>query len=160
MKEWIVSIGVIVVLTSIISLILPEGKIGNYIKGIFSILVILVIFKPISNVIKSNYNFENINSSNAIVLQDEYLHYVYENKVKSYKKTCTDIANNNGIENAETFIDYSVNENGKFIVDKIYLNLSNAVIISDKEHIYVIDEIKNQISYSLNVDTEVIMVID
>ena len=38
MKQWILSVGIIVLLTSMVSLILPEGKIGKFIKAMFSLI--------------------------------------------------------------------------------------------------------------------------
>ena len=74
MKEWILSIGVVILLTSIVGLILPEGKMGKYIKCFFSFIILLVLLTPLLNkeVIYSDF----LINENEIQLQENYLNYV------------------------------------------------------------------------------------
>ena len=73
MKEWIISITAVILITNIVCLILPQDKIGKYIKGIFSLLTMLVVIKPIINVKDFSYNYDKIAKFDEIVLQEHFL---------------------------------------------------------------------------------------
>ena len=72
MKEWILSIGTIIILTTIADLILPDGKIGKYIKCFFSLLVMLVILTPIINYKNNNLNIDMTAIDKEYELQNNY----------------------------------------------------------------------------------------
>jgi len=152
MKEWVLSIGTTVVITTIISIILPEGKIGNYIKGIFSILLILAIIKPIFAIGKIDYNIENVLSQNVVILQDDFISFTNDKKVQNFTEKCEKIIEEIGIEKAVVNIDYFVDENNQIIIKYVNVNLRNSVIILDKEHIDIIEDVKTAISDYLNLD--------
>ena len=62
MNTWIVSIIVVVLSISIISLIFPSGKLGNYVKSIFVFVLTFVILKPITELKNQEFNidFDNV----------------------------------------------------------------------------------------------------
>ena len=152
MKSWILSVGATIILTSLICLILPEGKMGKYIKSIFSILVLLTIFSPIINIKNINVDIDtSLIYGGNIELQTEYLSYVYEKKIDEYKINCLKIIENFGIDNVSVDISYSIKDD-KIFIENLYINLKDAVINSDKNHIVIIEEIKNEIKKYLMVD--------
>lgn len=157
MKEWILSIGTTVLLTTIISLILPDGKIGKFIKGIFLIIVLLVILKPLANIKDSGLSDMSIFVNTETNIQSEYLNYIYDKKIKKHEEVCEKIIENIGIYKAKTSIQYSISEMGMEI-QKVNINLKNSVIISDKEHIDIIEEIKANIMSYLNIENEKLVI--
>ena len=60
MKDWIISIVSVVLITNIVCLILPQGKMGRFVKNIFSILTVLVIIKPLIYLKNGNFDFGQI----------------------------------------------------------------------------------------------------
>ena len=46
-SSWIMSIAGIICLSVIVELVLPDGQLNRYIKGIFSFIILLVIISPI-----------------------------------------------------------------------------------------------------------------
>lgn len=158
MKEWIISVGAVILITAIASLILPEGKMGNYLKGIFAFIVILVILQPIFSIRNIEPNLDGILDSNNVVLQDNYMDYVYDKKGQSISNNCTHILNKMGISDAEILIKFEKNDDYKNLIKNVQINLENAVIISDKEHIDIIEEIKIAISNFLNINIDKVVV--
>lgn len=47
LSAWVLSIVGIVVLTLMVDIIIPEGKTGKYIKGVFAMLTVFVIAMPL-----------------------------------------------------------------------------------------------------------------
>ena len=81
MKTWILSIGSIIILTSIISILFPEGKLGKNIKSVFSLIVVLTIIQPLATI--KNLDFSTILQSDEqqVVLQQDFIYYVTEQKI-------------------------------------------------------------------------------
>ena len=141
MKEWILSVGSIVILTSVISLILPDGKTGKIIKCVFSLIILTVILKPILS-IKDGVEIEEIVFNEAeICLQDDFIYYSIDEKMTNYEGNILFHLKNLGIENGSVFIEYYVLENYTAKIEKVVINLNNQVIISNKENIDIIDDI-------------------
>jgi hypothetical protein len=55
-------------------------------------------------------------------------------------------------------IEYSLLDNRQIKREKVSVNLENAVIISEKEHIDIIDEIRNIVSEYLTVNKENVVI--
>jgi stage III sporulation protein AF len=145
MKSVILSVGCLVLLLSIISMILPNGKASIYVKSIFSVFILLAILKPIIETKEAGLNFDYSTEKNEVFLQEDYLSYVFEKRKDNIQENCSKILKNNGITGANITIIYEI-KNMTFNVTKIEINLENAVINSDKEHIFVIEESKKNIA--------------
>lgn len=150
MKEWIISIAVIIILITVISILLPEGKCGKFIKAILSLIVILVIIKPIFNIDINQEVLDVFSYDSSMVLQDDYLNYVSSKKITFYEEEVTNILRSYKIENAKINIDTNV-ENNQLKVMKIHINLKESVINSSIEHMYIIKDIKSRVAKLLNV---------
>ena len=159
MKEWIISVVSVVFIVSISSYIVPEGKIGDYIKGIFSFLLIFVIVKPLFSVNDNNFTLKSltVNSAN-IEVQTNYLDYVYDKKYQNLLTNCINSLEQLGIKNTSIDIKYTINENGIFNLEKIIVNLQNAVMNTNKEHIDIIEEIKNNFVNKFEISKDKVIV--
>jgi len=152
MKNWILSIGAVIILTSILTLILPNSKLGKNIKSIFSLMIVLIILQPIVKLKDGRMNFDKINTEQAIILQDDFIHYIAEQKITNYEHKCQNFLIEKGINNAKTSIDYIVNTNGQVEIILVNVDLTNSVINSDLEHIDITEVICYEFSKILNVD--------
>lgn len=157
MKDWIFNIGATVLLVSIITLILPDGKVGKFIKSIFSILILMIIIKPLVPIKEFNFDYTSIFGNTEITVQENFVNYTFEEKKKSYQRYCLKIIEDIGVENASVELIYD-NENMKFEIKNVKINLVNSVIKSDKEHIFIIEEIKEKISSYLNVNSSILVI--
>ncbi len=158
MKDWIVSIVAVILITSIICLILPQGKMGKYIKNIFSLLTMFVIIKPVIYLKDYDFNYEQIINSSEIVLQDSFLDFVNNKKVKEYEENCNKIIKEKGIEGAIININYQIDKNQNLKIFNVQINLKNSVIISNKEHIFIKEEIIAGIASYLNIKQDVVFI--
>ena len=86
MNSYLLSISVIVFLTSIISLILPDGKMGKYVKSFFSILILLVIISPIFKFDEFDFDeaaLDNLSVKRFDAPSEEWALFVMANRSKN-----------------------------------------------------------------------------
>ncbi|MBO4412852.1 MAG: stage III sporulation protein AF, partial [Clostridia bacterium] len=53
-STWVLSVAGISMLAVLVDLILPLGQTKKYIKGVFALIVVVVVITPIFNLFKSN----------------------------------------------------------------------------------------------------------
>ena len=158
MKDWIISVSAVVIITAIVTLILPEGKMGKYVKSIFCILILLTIIKPLVFLKDLEFNYESILTKNAIVLQEDFIGYTLEKQVNQTINKCKNLLEDIGVNDPTINIDYTIDSNFNPNIRQVIVNLKNSVIISDKEHIDIIKEVKNIISSYLFIEKNLVMV--
>lgn len=56
MGEWILSIAGVICLGILLDIVLPEGKTAKYVKGAFSLLVVIAIVAPLPKLIKNDFD--------------------------------------------------------------------------------------------------------
>lgn len=158
MSVWILSIVSVVLLSSMIYLIMPEGKCTEIIKCIFALITLIVVLNPFINY---DFNLLNVNSDNNFRLEynENYLAHINDRKIEEYYNGCNIIFDNFSISGGKLLIDYNVDGDYNLNIKKVTINLSNAVIISDKEHIDIIEEITCAFANYLSINTKLIEVI-
>lgn len=159
MKIWVLSIIVVVFSLSVISLLLPTGKLGKFIKTIFSLVLIFVVIKPIVGLREFDYNIKDIFVENEVVIQDSYLEYVTNKKIIVYKNNCIQIMEKNGVYGGYVDLKYEIDNDCKILYKIVSLNLKNAVIKSDKEHIVIIETVKREIKSYLGLNEDFVVTV-
>lgn len=56
MGAWVLSIAGVICLGILLEIVLPEGKTAKYVKGAFSLLVVIAIVAPLPKLIKSDFD--------------------------------------------------------------------------------------------------------
>lgn len=161
LKGWLLGIFGVAIILEIVLIVLPEGKTGKYIKGFFLLVLVLVIIKPIVD-FKNNFKDYDINvstnNSNYLTPQDNYLEYVVNVSIDDKTKQCKNLLENYGIKESEVKIEYTRTQGVEYVITKVNLNLKNAVIIGEDEHINIIKKAKNSLCECLNVSDGVIFI--
>lgn len=158
MKEWIVSIGVVVIILSIISLLIPDGKMGKYVKCVFSLLIVFVVLKPIVFIGEGDQIFTNDYDGVQVetTYQEEYLSYIKQKKIYELEKNCEKLMENHTIFNSKIKVVCQNDSLLDFSIKKVEINLQNAVIKSNKEHIDIIEEAVNSLAEYLDVSKTIV----
>jgi stage III sporulation protein AF len=60
MKSWCENIVVVIIITTLIEMLLPEGKTQKYIKIVIGVYLIFSIVQPILKFSNKSINFENV----------------------------------------------------------------------------------------------------
>lgn len=137
-SSWILSIAGIVIISVIVELILPEGSINKYIRSIFSFLVVLVIIAPLPALVGKKFDYSQIISQEEFTLQEDYLFQLNVYKTEALQEDLVNVINEAGYENVEVSVSCN-NYATSFVVDAIYVELSNLVIMDKAEHTNIID---------------------
>ncbi len=88
-----------VVLMSILTdVLLPSGQINKFIKGIFSLLLVLVIITPFAKLKTNEYELTLFDSSISYDIDDEYADIVWERRTENKERYIYDLLQENGYE--------------------------------------------------------------
>ncbi len=158
MKSWALSIIIVVFSITVISLLFPNGKIGKFIKSIFSLILVFVVLKPLISISDKNFSLEEFVFINETILQEDYIDFMHQKEIKQQEENCEKIFENLGITNAEIKLACLYDENKKLKIESVIINLKNAVIKSDKEHIVIIENAKKLITEYLNINYDVLVI--
>ncbi|MBQ8444199.1 MAG: stage III sporulation protein AF [Clostridia bacterium] len=133
-SSWILSIAGVVCLSILIELILPDGQMNKYIKGIFSFVIVFVIISPIPRLLNVDYDFSNVfNYENTFSLDENYLYQLNLDKLNLLQEEIQQDISNYGYQNVEVYINGSIFDNGMEI-KSVYVDLSSLVITKNAEH--------------------------
>lgn len=152
MKEYILSIASLIILITVLGLILPSGKTGRIIKSVCSVLILISIITPVLKLKNGEIDLETVFYEKEIKADESYLYKTAQMKVDYLKQNCIKILENTGIFSPEIDIEFNVNDNYGLELKNVKINIKNAVINSQKEHIDIIEEIKNEVSSGLLID--------
>lgn len=158
MKNWVLSVITTVFIISLIALILPSGKLSKHVKNTLSFIVVLVIVSPIINLKNIEVDFEKLFEYDNVVIQQEYIEYVNQEKIKILTDDCQKLIQKDGVDGARIVLNHILNENNVVIIQNITIYLENAVINSEKEHIVIIEKLKKTLSEYLKINEDMVIV--
>ena len=159
MKQWIFSVISTVILTIVIILISPEGKLGKIIKSVFSIIILIVIIKPIVSLNVNDLNFNFLPSFDVeYEIDNDFLDYFTNKKIEKLKNETLIILKDFGITNAQIEIELLDINSYDYSINLIKIYLENAVINSNLEHIVIIEQIRNKVSENFNLNAQKVVI--
>lgn len=144
LSNWILSIAGIICVSVIVELILPDGQMNRYIKGIFSFIIILVVIMPIPKLLNRDLDFSNIFDSSGYEIDSDYLYQVNLDKMNSVKNEIEKQIEKRGYLNVVVSINCDIFDNS-MQYKSIFVDLSDLVISGQAEH-NNISKIKKDIS--------------
>ena len=139
-SSWILSIAGIICLSVLLELVLPDGQLNKYVKNIFSFVIIWVVIFPIPSLLKNVTIDQNIFVQEEILLQEDYLNKI-ENEKKENLKVCIE---NEFVKNGYNGVLISTKPNKKNDQIAMFVDLSNLVISDEKVNKNIL-EIKEDI---------------
>ena len=144
LSNWILSIAGIICVSVIVELILPDGQMNRYIKGIFSFIIILVVIMPIPKLLNRDFDFSNIFDNSGYEINSDYLYQVNLDKMNSVKNDIENQIEKRGYLNVVVSINCDIFDNS-MQYKSIFVDLSDLVISGQAEH-NNISKIKKDIS--------------
>ena len=144
LSNWILSIEGIICVSVIVELILPDGQMNRYIKGIFSFIIILVVIMPIPKLLNRDLDFSNIFDNSGYEIDSDYLYQVNLDKMNSVKNEIEKQIEKRGYLNVVVSINCDIFDNS-MQYKSIFVDLSDLVISGQAEH-NNISKIKKDIS--------------
>ena len=158
MWEYVVSIGSTILLISIITLVLPNGRLYNFVSYILSILLIFSIIKPLLNLTIKEINLDSVLEV-SISIDEEYVDYTMHLKANETSKRCVELLSNENIFASKIEIIYDSTNYQNFSIKNVKVFLSREVIYPNNSNIDIIARIKTLLSKFLNVNEGVIEIV-
>ncbi len=132
-STWIMSIAGVILLSAIVELILPNGQINRYIKGVFSFIIVLVIIMPIPKLLNIKLDLSNVFNSQEIILQEDYLYQINLDKIMKTKEGLEKEIDKEGYGEVVVSINADIFAN-QVEIKSIYVDISKIVIKGNAAH--------------------------
>ena len=158
LSAWVLSIVGIVVLTLMVDIIIPEGKTGQYIKGVFAMLTVFVIAMPLPKIFNSEFDLEEFLQQNTSASADyDVLENIYYMRLERLEQKIITSAESEGIKNMEVKIN-ALNNNSFVEIQSIEINLKNVVIEEKNPNINIVDIVIDLVSKAAETDKSAVKV--
>lgn len=152
MKAYLLSVVSIILISTILNIILPDGKIGKFINGIFAILIVCVMVQPIK-ILKNNFQTQDYVNFNKQIIDKEVVEIINKLKIDAKKETVNNILIYHGINDSELEFEYNLIDY-EILYKKVQINLKNAVINSDQPHINIIEQARKNVADYMNINID------
>lgn len=145
MTGWIMSIVGVVVIGVLIDILTPEGESNKYVKGIYALIVVLVIASPIAKVLKADVDFSKYFDS-AFETDSEFIDGVNDDRKQSDEQKITNSLNLRGYEGAQVVIFASASN--IYGIDRVNVDIT----LTDKTKDECEEEIKSIVKSAVGCD--------
>jgi len=159
-SQWALSICGVVILSTAVEILMPNGTVNKYIKSVLAIICMYVIISPIPKFISSGNTFSDIFfNSDQTGINYSFVQYINEKKVAQEEQDLESYLNDQGYSNVTIEIEASYVEDQ---IDILFVkaNIKNLVIISDNKNINSNDELISLISKYMDVVKEKVLLYD
>jgi stage III sporulation protein AF len=98
-SAWVLSIAGVITLTVLLDILLPEGQMNKYVKGICSIVTIFVVVSPLPSLVSRDYgaNLSDFGDGTTVIETDErFLNGFYESGRKRAEASLSEYLSANG----------------------------------------------------------------
>lgn len=158
MSAYILSVCGAVIFSSLVMIILPDGKIGKFINGILKLTCVFIMLSPIiSKVDELKPNEDDTQTSSEISLDLNYLEYFYDLQAQNLSDEIKSVIENEFEIGVFVEIEWRMSKYA-FEIKKVYVNVKDFGMNENDEHIIIIEQIKTKVSKMISVDKDWVFV--
>lgn len=145
MGAWLLKITGIIALSTLSSLLIPNGQTKKYVKGIFALITLFVLVSPLPKLLKSDFSgFPNaFDTVSELEIDETFLYGVATNAYKTQERNIEKFLKEKGIEAKVKFV---VKSETSSEIDYVNVILSDKSFERDKSNSIDIGALKNEIS--------------
>lgn len=163
MSSWIVSIVSVVILMVMLDLFIGEGETKKYIKGIMSIIIIVVIIAPLPKILKKDYTInevfqESSYTENEIKVDDSFLYRLYRAQYAKKEMEIQKYLASQGIKGSVVVISIAYGESGTVDITNVLISMENTVITEIDKNININEMIYDSVQSIISVQRERIII--
>lgn len=103
---WLLALMGVVLLSVLVDILLPSGQTTKFIKGIFSIIIIMVIITPLIKLKDKDFSFSGIFESSEIAVDETFIAKTRIRQYEQKEKEIAEILKNNKISVEELVITF------------------------------------------------------
>lgn len=155
MENWAISVVGTVLLTVLADVILPDGQTNKYVKTALSVVVILAMLAPVVKIADGSLSF--VSYDKQYQAQSQYLYMVEQKQESEIEQRLISELAKSGYKNCIVEAEATLNEQG-LAIDKISVNLKNAVIPDGMSNILVTEDITDIVSKQCGVASEKVVI--
>lgn len=145
MGAWLLKITGVIALSTLSSLLIPNGQTKKYVKGIFALITLFVLVSPLPKLLKSDFSgFPNaFDTVSELEIDETFLYGVATNAYKTQERNIEKFLKEKGIESKVKFV---VKSETSSEIDYVNVILSDKSFERDKSNSIDIGAMKNEIS--------------
>lgn len=145
MGAWLMKITGVIALSTLSSLLIPNGQTKKYVKGIFALITLFVLVSPLPKLLKSDFSgFPNaFDTVSELEIDETFLYGVATNAYKTQERNIEKFLKEKGIEAKVKFV---VKSETSSEIDYVNVILSDKSFERDKSNSIDIGALKNEIS--------------
>lgn len=145
MGAWLMKITGVIALSTLSSLLIPNGQTKKYVKGIFALITLFVLVSPLPKLLKSDFSgFPNaFDTVSELEIDETFLYGVATNAYKTQERNIEKFLKEKGIEAKVKFV---VKSETSSEIDYVNVILSDMSFERDKSNSIDIGALKNEIS--------------
>jgi stage III sporulation protein AF len=145
MGAWLLKITGVIALSTLSSLLIPNGQTKKYVKGIFALITLFVLVSPLPKLLKSDFSgFPNaFDTASELEIDETFLYGVATNAYKTQERNIEKFLKENGIEAKVKFV---VKSETSSEIDYVNVILSDMSFERDKSNSIDIGALKSEIS--------------
>ena len=153
MSAYILSVCGAVIISALVAIIIPEGKLGKFINGILKIFCVFIMLVPLVRWVSDLRWEPDKNENKNISLDTEYIDYVFGKRAENLSEDiCTVVEKEFSVE-ASVVTDWECADYA-FSVVKVHINIKNFGMNENDEHIMIIEQIVMRASEMVGIDRE------
>ena len=157
LSSWVLTIVGMVVLSVIGDIILPQGKIAKTVKGVFAFITVLVIASPLPELFNGSFEVFSSLTDETHAFDEQISQTIYQMRVEQACNQIETTLGYRGVDNPEITI-ISENKDTFLAIEKIIINLDNAVIKEVDGNIIKTETIRQVVAESVGVAEEKVVV--
>ena len=145
MGAWLLKITGVIALSTLSSLLIPNGQTKKYVKGIFALITLFVLVSPLPKLLKSDFSgFPNaFDTVSELEIDETFLYGVATNVYKTQERNIEKFLKEKGIESKVKFV---VKSETSSEIDYVNVILSDKSFERDKSNNIDIGALKSEIS--------------
>ena len=144
MGAWLLKITGVIALSTLSSLLIPNGQTKKYVKGIFALITLFVLVSPLPKLLKSDFSgFPNaFDTVSELEIDETFLYGVATNAYKTQERNIEKFLKEKGIEAKVKFV---VKSETSSEIDYVNVILSDKSFERDKSNNIDIGALKSEI---------------
>lgn len=135
---------------------MPSGKTNSLIKGIFSLVCILILVQPILSLKNNDYDIFNF-AEIELNLDDDYLSYVNSKNVENIERACQKLLKNQSLYSDTINVEFVEVRDYEYKLDRVQIKLKNLVIEDKSEHINRLESVRSSISEYFGIEKSAVI---
>ena len=145
MGAWLLKITGVIALSTLSSLLIPNGQTKKYVKGIFALITLFVLVSPLPKLLQRDFSgFPNaFDTVSELEIDETFLYGVATNAYKTQERNIEKFLKEKGIEAKVKFV---VKSETSSEIDYVNVILSDKSFERDKSNSIDIGALKSEIS--------------